>query len=129
METVIGKEVAEKMFSDACDSLGIDMMVLMEDDKSSVKKILSAMMQGRLTYENEVFELKLLKPVGEVESVCICEPTGVQLRAMREIKDENDNVGKSMAVLGEVTGLGLPVINNFGSRDMMVAVGIISLFL
>ena len=132
--TVIGREVAEEMLQSIYDDLGIDGDLIEEDDegKSSTKKIISALMHGRLEYENEVFKQTLLKPITgkkEITFLEIKEPTGVQLRGMSEVKKKNDDVGKAMSILGEVTGLGLPMINKLGSRDLMLAVGVISLFL
>ncbi|GAG90307.1 unnamed protein product [marine sediment metagenome] len=93
---------------------------------------ISALMHGRLEYKDEVFKQTLLKPITgkkEITVLEIKEPTGVQLRGMSEVKKKNDDVGKAMSILGEVTGLGLPVINKLGSRDLMLSVGVISLFL
>ena len=134
MKTVIGREVAEEMLQLIYDELGIDGDLIEEEDegKASTKKIISALMQGRLEYKDEVFKQKLLKPITgkkEILFLEIKEPSGVQLRGMSEVRKENDNVGKAMSILGEVTGLGLPVINKLGSRDLMLSVGIISLFL
>ena len=134
MKAVIGREVAEEMLQNIYDELGIDGDLIDEDDegKASIKKIVSALMYGRLEYKDEVFKQKLLKPITgkkEILFLEIKEPTGVQLRGMSELRKENDNVGKAMSILGEVTGLGLPVINKLGSRDLMLSVGIISLFL
>ena len=89
-------------------------------------------MHGRLEYKDEVFKQTLLKPItgkNEIAFLEIKEPTGVQLRGMSEVKKKNDDVGKAMSILGEVTGLGLPMINKLGSRDLMLSVGVISLFL
>lgn len=138
MKTIMHKDVAQEMFKEICSDLGIDNESLNEDDeeKASVKKIVSAIQYGLLKYEDEIFTLKLIKPVEVgvkekklIEVLKIQEPTGVQLRGMSEVKKKNDDVGKAMSVLGEVTGLGLPVINKLKSRDMMVAIGVISLFL
>lgn len=134
MKTVIGREVAEEMLQLIYDELGIDGDLIEEEDegKASTKKILSALMHGRLEYKDEIFKQKLLKPIAgkkEILFLEIKEPTGVQLRGMSEVRKENDNVGKAMSILGEVTGLGLPMINKLGSRDLMLSVGVISLFL
>ncbi len=90
-------------------------------------------MMGRLVYETGVFKLQLLKPITagskEISFLEIPEPSGSDLREMASVQKKNDDVGKAMAVLGSVTGHGLPLINKLGSRDMMVAVGVISLFL
>ena len=89
-------------------------------------------MHGRLEYKDEVFKQTLLKPITGKKEILVLEikePTGVQLRGMSVVKKENDNVGKAMSILGEVTGLGLPMINKLRSRDLMLSVGIISLFL
>ncbi len=133
-KAIIGKDVAEEMLKNIYDDLGIDGDLLEDDDesKASTKKIISALMHGRLEYKDEIFKQKLLKPITgkkEILYIDIKEPTGVQLRGMSEVKKKNDDVGKAMAILGEVTGLGLPVINKLGSRDLMLAVGVISLFL
>lgn len=131
---IVGRDVAEAMLQEIYDDLGIDGDLIEDDDESRsfTKKIISALMYGRLKYKDEVFKQKLLKPITgkkEILFIEIKEPTGVQLRGMSEVKKKNDDVGKAMAILGEVTGLGLPVINKLGSRDLMLAVGIISLFL
>lgn len=134
MKKVIGKDVAEKMLENIYDDLCIDSDMLDDDEnKSSEKKIISALMQGRLDFKDEVFKQTLIKPISagkkEISFIEIKEPTGAQLRGMSQVKKKNDDVGKAMAILGEVTGLGLPVINKLGSRDMMLSVGVISLFL
>ena len=134
MKPIIGREVAEEMLQNIYDELGIDGDIIEEDDegKASTKKIISALMYGRLEYKDEVFKQTLLKPITgkkEILFLEIKEPTGVQLRGMSAVKKENDNVGKAMSILGEVTGLGLPMINKLRSRDLMLSVGIISLFL
>lgn len=134
MKNIIGRDVAEEMLQGIYDGLGIDRDIIEEDDegKASTKKIISALMQGRLEYKDEVFKQILLKPITgkkEITFLEIKEPTGVQLRGMSEVKKKNDDVGKAMSILGEVTGLGLPMINKLGSRDLMLSVGIISLFL
>ena len=134
MKPIIGREVAEEMLQNIYDELGIDGDIIEEDDegKASTKKIISALMYGRLEYKDEVFKQTLLKPITgkkEILFLEIKEPTGVQLRGMSEVKKDNDNVGKAMAILGEVTGLSLLQINKLKSRDLMLSVGIISLFL
>ena len=134
MKPIIGRDVAEEMLQVIYDDLGIDGELIEEEDegKTSTKKIISALMQGRLEYKCEVFIQKLLKPITgkkEILFLEIKEPTGVQLRGMSEVKKKNDDVGKAMSILGEVTGLGLPMINKLGSRDLMLSVGVISLFL
>ena len=134
MKPIIGREVAEEMLQNIYDELGIDSDIFEEDEdgKDSTKKIISALMHGRLEYKDEVFKQKLLKPIAgkkEITFLEIKEPTGVQLRGMSEVKKKNDDVGKAMSILGEVTGLGLPIINKLGSRDLMLSVGVISLFL
>jgi len=134
MKPIIGREVAEEMLQNIYDSLGLDGELIEDEDegKASTKKIISALMQGRLEYKDEVFKQKLLKPITgkkEILFLEIKEPTGVQLRGMSAVKKENDNVGKAMSILGEVTGLGLPMINKLKSRDLMVSVGVVSLFL
>ncbi len=134
-KNVIGREVAEEMLKGIYDDLSIDIEMIIEEDdegKSSKNKIISALMQGRLEYENKIFKQTLLEPItGKKEIIYleIKEPTGVQLRGMSEVKRKNDDVGKAMSILGEVTGLGLPMINKLGSRDLMLSVGVISLFL
>jgi hypothetical protein len=135
MTPKIKKEIAEEMLQGILDDLGIDMDDLSgdEDEKTSIKKIVSSIMYGRLKYENEIFTQTLLKPIKkgdkQITEITICEPEGVQLRGMAQVKKNNDDVGKAMAILGEVTKLGLPVIQKLKSRDLMVAVGVISLFL
>ena len=133
MRPIIGRDVAEEMLQVIYDDLGIDSDVEDEDeDKATTKKIITALMHGRLEYKDEIFKQKLLKPITgkkEILFLEIKEPTGVQLRGMSEVKKKNDDVGKAMSVLGEVTGLGLPIINKLGSRDLMLSVGVISLFL
>ena len=134
MKPLIGREVAEEMLQVIYDDLGIDGEMIEDEDegKASTKKIISALMQGRLEYKDEIFKQTLLKPITgkkEILFLEIKEPTGVQLRGMSEVKKKNDDVGKAMSILGEVTGLGLPIINKLGSRDLMLSVGVISLFL
>ena len=134
MKPIVGREVAEEMLQVIYDDLGIDGELIEDEDegKASTKKIISALMQGRLEYKDDVFKQKLLKPITgkkEILFLEIKEPTGVQLRGMSEVKKKNDDVGKAMSILGEVTGLGLPMINKLGSRDLMLSVGVISLFL
>jgi len=131
----MGREVAEQNLSDICAELGLELAELQNDDdmKGTINKLITAVQTGRLEYENGVFTQTLLSPVAhgdkQVTHLQIPEPTGAQLREMSKVKDSNDDVGKSMAVLGAVTGYGLPVINTMKSRDMMVSAGIISLFL
>ena len=135
MKTIIGRDVAEEMLQGIYDDLGIDGDLIEEEDEgtASTKKIISALMHGRLEYKDEVFKQKLLKPITfekkEILFLEIKEPTGVQLRGTSQVKNKNDDVGKAMAILGEVTGRGLPVINKLGSRDLMLSVGVVSLFL
>lgn len=134
MKNILGRDVADEMLQGIYDGLGIDRDIIEEDEegKASTKKIISALMQGRLEYKDEIFKQILLKPITgkkEITFLEIKEPTGVQLRGMSEVKKKNDDVGKAMSILGEVTGLGLPMINKLGSRDLMLSVGVISLFL
>lgn len=134
MKPIIGRDVAEEMLQVIYNDLGIDGELIEDEDegKASTKKIISALMHDRLEYKDEVFKQKLLKPITgkkEILFLEIKEPTGVQLRGMSEVKKKNDDVGKAMSILGEVTGLGLPIINKLGSRDLMLSVGVISLFL
>ncbi len=135
MKPTIKKEIAEEMFQGILDDLGLDMDFLLgeKDDKSTINRLVLSIMHGRLKYEKELFTQTLIKPVKkgdkQITELTIYEAKGVQLRGMSDVKKDNDDVGKAMAVLGEVTGLGLPVINKLKSRDLMVAVGVISLFL
>jgi len=135
MKVIIGRDVADEMLKNIYDDLCIDQDIISEDEdgKSSEKKIISALMHGRLEYKDEIFTQKLIKPISagkkEISSIVIKEPTGGQLRGMSQVKKKNDDVGKAMSILGEVTGLGLPVINKLGSRDMMLSIGVVSLFL
>ena len=145
MKEVMGKDVAEKLFAQICGELKIDVAIFGldedaamdgdfdEDEQDSAKKIITALRFGYLKYDNMIFTLKLKAPLKKesstIDNLVIKEPSGVQMRGMTKVKKKRDDVGKAMAVLGEVTGLGLPIINKLGSRDLMVAVGVISLFL
>jgi len=131
----IGREVAQKILEDIYQDLGISMDFVdqEDDDKNTVNKLLNAIMMGRLEYDNGVFKQTLLNPImagqKEIKVLEIFEPSGSDLREMSSVKKKNDDVGKALAVLASVTALGLPVINKMKSRDMMVAVGVMSLFL
>lgn len=132
--TKIGRDVAEEMLLSIYDDLCIDVAVLDDsEEKGSKDKLINSIMRGMLEYKDETFILKLIKPTmagkKEVTVLEIKEPTGVQLREMSSVKKKNDDIGKAMAVLGSVTGHGLPFINKLKSRDMLTAVGVISLFL
>lgn len=132
---VIGEDVATQFFEKMVEELGIPLENFGETDDAEKTKsrLVNAFMTSRLEYESGIFRQHLLKPIktGEkmVEFITIEEPSGQQLRAMSDVKKDSDTVGKGMAVLGEVTGLGLPVINKFGSRDLMLSVEVIGLFL
>lgn len=131
---VLGEPVAREMLKGIYSDLCIDVSTMDDDEsKSTEKKIISALMHGRLEYKDEVFKQTLIKPITfgkkEITFIEIKEPTGVQLRGMAKIKKKNDDVGKAMAILGEVTGYGLLAINELKSRDLMVSVGVVSLFL
>ncbi len=134
IKTIIGREVAEEILKGIYDDLSLDGELIEEDDegKASKNKIISALMQKRLEYENKIFKQTLLEPITgkrDISFLTIKEPIGVQLRGMSEVKKKNDDVGKAMSILGEVTGFGLPMINKLGSRDIMLSVAVISLFL
>jgi len=134
-KTVLGPEVAEVVFNEICDQLGLDPQKFKDTEKDEATKdrLTGAISTGRLEYSEEKFKLTLISPINvgskTITYLDICEPDGVQLRSMSEVKKNNDDVGKAMAVLGSVTGLGLPVINKLKSRDLMVAVEVIGLFL
>ena len=132
---MLGKDVANEVFESFITDLGLPLDKFTETDKDEETKnrLVSSVMAGRLEYSDGDFTLKLITPVktGEktIEILRISEPTGVQLRSMSIIKKSNDDVGKAMAILGDVSGLGIEVINKVKSRDMMVAVEVIGLFL
>lgn len=132
MKHILGRDVAEQQFSEICEELGIDESIF-DDDKSSKDKIITSIMSGRLEYEDGKFKQVLISPIKNGEKLIsfieITEPTGNQLREMASVKKKNDDVGKGMAVLGAVTGHGLLIINKMRSRDLMVSVGVIGLFL
>lgn len=136
-KNVMGLDVAAEVFNEMCKALAIpvDKFNDSEKDEATKERLVNAIASGRLEFSPDTgdFLLKLLSPVEagskEVGSLTICEPDGVQLRAMSEVKKSNDDVGKGMSVLGSVTGLGLPVINKLKSRDLMVAIEVIGLFL
>jgi hypothetical protein len=48
---------------------------------------------------------------------------------MASVKKKGDDYGKAMAVLGSVTGHGMPVVCKMKSRDSLIAVAVMSLFL
>ena len=131
----IGKDVAEEILKDIYNQLGISMDFIGddEDEKSTYNKLLNAIMWGRLEFNDGAFRQTLLSPITAgakvIKVLDIREPSGDELREMRSIKKKTDDVGKALAVLGAVTGLGLPVVNTMKARDMMVAVGVMSLFL
>lgn len=130
----ICKETAEEQFKSICEELCIDHDQFDSDDgdSGSKKKIISAIMQGRIEYEDMAFKLNLLAPIAgasEIRVITIREPDGNELRSMASVKKTGDDFGKAMAVLGAVTGHGLPVVCKMGSRDAMVAVAVLSLFL
>jgi hypothetical protein len=138
MTEKIGREVAEEIIGNIYLELGlVHIMYKIGDDfddfKSTHDKLLNSIMLGQLEYADSVFKLTLLSPITvgekEITALEIKEPSGSDLREMASVKNKNDDVGKAMAVLGSVTGLGLPVINKLKSRDMMVSVSVISLFL
>jgi len=134
METKLGFEVAEKQFFDILSELEIEKDSFDgKDEESTKKKIISAIMSGRLEYNDQAFKLQLLKPLKKGDKttsfINIVEPTGTQLREMATVRNKNDDVGKGMAVLGSITGLGLPVINKMGSRDLLLSVSVLGLFL
>lgn len=128
---IMGLDVAAELFGMICEELKIT--ADKDETGDGNKRIISALSSGRLEYTDGVFTLKLLSPVQagnkEIGMLTITEPDGAQLRSMSEVKKSNDDVGKGMSVLGSVTGVGLPVINKLKSRDLMVAIEVIGLFL
>lgn len=131
----IGPDVAEEIFKTICEEIGHDISKYSESEKNEATKerIIGALCSGQLDYKEGIFKLILIRPfkAGEntIKVMNIEEPDGIQLRAMAEVKKGTDDVGKAMAVLGAVTGLGLKMINKMKSRDLMVAVEVIGLFL
>jgi len=136
MKKVMGREVAETNLNEVLETIGIDPLFFGEgDDKSTKEKLIEGIASGRVQFNNENFSftIRLLRPImvgdKEHQTIRIDEPEGVHLREMASIKNKNDEVGKCIAVLGSVTGLGLPVINKMKSRDLMLSVAVIGLFL
>ena len=89
MKAIIGRDVAEEMLKGIYDDLSIDGELIEEDDegKASTKKIISALMHGRLEYKNEVFKQKLLTPKTakkDISYLDINAPTGVLLRGLSQ---------------------------------------------
>jgi len=131
----MARDVGEKVFENMCHALGIDEHEFKETDEGegAKNKLIHAFCTGCLEYEDEVFTLHLKSPIKtgtkEISVLKIGEPDGAQLRSMSIIKKKNDDFGKAMAVLGAVTKLGIPVMNKLKSRDSMIAVAVISLFL
>lgn len=131
----LGREVGEKMFENMCEELGLDTDEYKNTDEgeSSKNKLVHAFCTGALEYDEFVFTQNLKTPIqvgGKlVTTITIVEPDSTQLRSMAIIKKKNDDVGKALAVLGEVTGLGLQVVGLLKSRDSMISVAVISLFL
>ena len=131
----MARDVGEKVFEEMCHELGIDEYYFKETDdgEEGKNKLIHAFCSGHLEYENRAFTLNLKVPIQTGKTAIpvlkIDEPDVTQLRSMSIIKKKNDDFGKAMAVLGAVTGLGIPVMNKMKSRDSMVAVGAISLFL
>ena len=131
----MSRAVGEKVFEDMCHDLGIDEYNFKETDdgEDSKNKLVHAFCTGYLEYENTIFTLRLRTPImvgpKELSVLTIPEPDSLQLRATSQVKKKNDNVGQALAVLGDVTKKGLPVMNKLKSRDSMVAVAVISLFL
>ncbi len=132
MKTIIGRDVAEEMLQQIYDDLCIIVELMEDEDNSNARKVLSALMQGRLEYKNKTFKLKLLEPftVGkkEILTLEIDEPSGDHFREMGQVKNKNDTIGMGMAILGATTGLGLPVISKLKGRDLLTATAIIGLF-
>lgn len=131
----MGRDVGEKVFEDMCHELGIDEHEFKETDEGedAKNKLVHAFCTGCLEFENSVFTLNLKTPIQagkkEISVLTIPEPDGAQLRSMSMIKKKNDDFGKALAVLADVTRLGMPVMNRMKSRDSMIAVAVISLFL
>lgn len=131
----MGRDVAEEIFKGLCEDIFLDYekFTATEKDEATKDRIVGALCSGQLVYADSVFTLRLNVPlqVGDkrIAHMKIREPNGVELRAMASVKKSNDDVGKGMAVLGAVTELGLPVINKMASRDLMVGVEVIGLFL
>jgi len=131
MTEKVSKDVAEEMLKNILDELSIN-EAFTGDDEQSKKKLINAIMAGRLEFVDGVFKQTLMSPVvmGEkkITEIEIYEPDGTQLREASTVKG-SDDIGKSMAILGAVTGLGLPVMNKLKTRDLMLGVGVMSLFL
>ena len=127
----MSRAVGEKIFENMCHELEIDEYIYKETDdgEDNRNKLIHAFCSGHLEVDGMIFTLKLKSPIKEIKVLTIEEPTAVQMRSMSVIKKKNDDFGKAMAVLGAVTGLGLPVMNELKGRDSMVAVAVISLFL
>ena len=131
----MARDVGEKIFEYMCHELGIDEHGFKETDEGedTKNKLVHSFCTGCLEFGDLVFTLHLKSPIKvgtkEISVLKIGEPDGAQLRSMSIIKKKNDDFGKAMAVLGAVTGLGIPVMNKLKSRDSMVAVATISLFL
>lgn len=133
----MSREVGEKVFESMCHDLGLDEIPFKKrkgKDVDTKNKLVHAFCTGFLEYENALFTVCLRSPIKigptkELSVLKIPEPTGAQLRSITEVENEDDNVGKALAVLGDVTKLGLPVMNKLKSRDSMVAVSVVSLFL
>ena len=131
----MSREVGWKIFEDMCHKLGIDEYQFIETDEGEKTKnqLTHAFCTGHLEYTDAIFILHLKTPLSvgskELSILKIPEPIAGQMRSMSQIKKKNDDFGKALAVLGDVTKLGLPLMNKMGMLDGNVAVSLISLFL
>lgn len=136
---MINEKEATRIFDGILGNLELPAEDYSEENKQGAEtrtRLVGAIMTGRLEYDENtgVFTQKLISPFkfGDEKTISelkIEEPTGVQMRATAKVQKKNDDIGKGMAILGEVTGLGIAAMNEMKARDMMVSVEVIGLFL
>lgn len=137
----VSKEVAEESFEDFCFDWDIDpdIMDLNEEEKADFNgqksKIVKAIMQGRLIYDNDAGIFKYLisdntdksKINGKTE-ITLKRPIGRTLRQSDRVK-EGKNVEKTYMILASMLGDDMNLVDNLDMIDLKPLLAVSSLFL
>jgi hypothetical protein len=125
-KVVVAKEVAEKEFADMCEFWEIDKS---EVDQSIKAKLLTAIMRGRLTLNQETSEFSyvLRTPVnlenGETLSKVVLKEFDTEAVGMAA-KGDNDFLS-GLKMVSASSGVALGIIQRMKSKDSAVLAGAI----
>ena len=130
----VSKAVAMPELFEFLERAGVDVDVddMLEDDRNDFEAMVSALVkpitQGRAMIDGEAYVLTLHKPMGEMTSISVREPSGLAWELMDRAK-KGEDMKRVMRFIEGFTSIPYAQIVKLSNRDMKVLTKFAQLFM